>query len=193
MWSLVDAASPGCNSRMLGQAPSEGEGHAAVLARWQMLGEAPGEGERHAVVLALRQKHKDAREALLSGADPSACAMDADSDAAGVSGGERQKSTVGVRVGSSQLGLVSMVLPGGPAYKKIKKGEGGPGVAQHVGRHQSAAPRPMTTMMIAICIDLTARAPRPVAGDVILSLDGTSVTAENLVPLLKGPHPGTCF
>ncbi len=157
------------------------------------MGEAPGEGERHAVVLALRQKHKDAREALLSGADPSACAMDADSDAAGVSGGERQKSTVGVRVGSSQLGLVSMVLPGGPAYKKIKKGEGGPGVAQHVGRHQSAAPRPMTTMMIAICIDLTARAPRPVAGDVILSLDGTSVTAENLVPLLKGPHPGTCF
>ncbi len=145
MWSLAEAASPGlslaeaaCPSPMLGRALSEGEGHAAVLA--------------------LRQKHRDAREALLSAADPSACATDADSDAAGVSGGERNKSTVGVRVGSSQLGLVSMVLQGGPAYKKIKKGEGGPGVARHVGRHPSAAPRPMTTMMIAICIYLTARA-----------------------------------
>lgn len=95
----------------------------------------------YAAVLALRQKH--------------ACAMGADSDAAG---GHRKKSTVGIILEDSQLGLVSLVLPGGPAYKKIKKGEGGPGVARHVGRHPSAAPQPMTTSMIAICIDLTARA-----------------------------------
>ncbi len=164
MWSLADAASPGwslaeaaCPSPMLGQALSEGEGHAAVIARWQMLGQAPMARE---VVLALRQKHRDAREALLSAADPSACTMGADSDAAVVSGGERKKSTVGVQVGSShlKLGIVSMVLPGGPAYKKIKKGEGEPCVARHVGRNPSAAPWPMTTMMIVICIDLTARA-----------------------------------
>jgi len=81
------------------------------------------------VIQTLRQKH--------------ACAeSDAAGDAFPVP--TRKKATVGVVLDDAQLGLVSMVLPGGPAYKRIKK------------------------------------------GDLIMSLDGTSVTAENLIPLLGG-------
>jgi hypothetical protein len=117
---------------LLGQAHSEGEGRAELAFE-----EARGaEMKPYAAVLALRQKH--------------ACAMGADSDAAG---GERKKSTVGIILEDSQLGLVSMVLPGGPAYKKIKKGQGGHVVARR-GVRSSAAARQM--MMIVIYRDLTA-------------------------------------
>jgi hypothetical protein len=89
---------------------------------------APERRSPDQVIQTLRQKH--------------ACV---ESDAAGdASVLTRKKATVGVVLDDSQLGLVSLVLPGGPAYKKIKK------------------------------------------GDLIMSLDGTSVTKENLIPLLGG-------
>ena len=108
-----------------------------------------------AAVLELREKH--ARR--LSGG--------------GGAGGPRKKATVGVILDDSQLGLVSMVLPGGPAHKKLKKGVRVRGHA--AGRHRQ------------LCCGQSDRASRGwCAGDVILSLDGTSVTPQNLVPLLGG-------
>ena len=95
------------------------------------------EMEPLAAVLALRQKH--------------AFSMGADSHAAG----ERKESTVGIILEDSQLGLVSMVLPGGPAYKKIKKGKGGPGVAQR-GGGLSAAPR---QLLMIVDLHRSDRAP----------------------------------
>ena len=94
----------------------------------------------------------------------------------GGAGGPGKKATVGVILDESQLGLVAMVLPGGPAYKKLKKGVSVRVRGHAAGRHrQPCCGQP----------DCTSRAG---AGDVILSLDGTSVTSQNLIPLLGGPN-----